>query len=161
MSGQGNYRTVTFWTRDNKKMFKEKHLSPLFLLHAAIQRLKWRVIQMGKHETCLWQMLMIHYGCPCNAIHSFQNKWHCCDSVAAISQENPTRQGNWPQMGWRFGFKALGSKSRHLSPFWESEMLSSTDLLWPVFTKSCLMGPQLTLGLNSEKKNSIKIVLYV
>lgn len=150
MSGQRNYGMVTFWTRDNKKIFKEKPLSFLFLLHATIHRFKWRVIQMAKHETCLWQMLTMYYGCPCHAIHSFQNKWHCCDSVAAISQKNPTRQGNWPQMGWCFCYKALDSKSRHLSFFFENPRCSAAQLIWPVFTKSCLMGPQLTLGLNSE-----------
>ena len=133
-------------------MLKEKHLAFLFLLHATIQSLKWRVIQMGNRETCLWQMLMIRYGCPCNAIHSSKNKRHCCVSVPATSQNNPTRQRNQTQMGWCFCFKALGSKSSHLPLLPESEVLSSTVFVGLAFTKSCLKGLKLTFGLNFLKK---------
>lgn len=135
-------------------MLKEKHLPFLFLLHATIQSLKWRVFQMGKHETCVWQTLTICYGRPSNTIHRFKNKWHRCGSVATTLQNNPPRQGGWPQMAWCSCFKALCSKCVRLSLLPEPEVLSSTALVGLVFTKSCLMGPKLTLGLNSEGKQT-------
>lgn len=90
------------------------------------------------------------------SLRSIKNKWHCCDSVVTTSQNNPTRQGNWPQIGWCLCFDALSSKSGQLSFLLESEVLSGTAPVGLVFTENCLMCPKVICGRNSENKKMQK-----
>lgn len=108
---------------------------------------------MGKHEACLWQMIMKWL--LCNAVCRFKSKCHCSSELT--KQPYSTRKPAPDTL--MLGFY---SSPLQMQPFitpcwtWSPDFLSSTELTGCLFTKCHLMGPKLTFRLHSGEKKCAK-----